>query len=234
MRHTLIPTLAALCLLPASVMAQDTPVVVELFTAQGCPSCPPADAFLEELAAREDVIALSLHVDYWDYIGWEDTFGKPEHTERQRGYAETQGQKMVYTPQMVINGTDHAVGTHRIDVTDLIDAHLGEGTDGVSLDVSRDGEAVRVVARASDPQDASLSVKRLHIVPEARVDIKHGENAGRVARHVNIVTEIEDVANWNMRSPLRLDLEASSQRKSLVVLQQGSTGPILAAKWLHE
>ena len=95
-------------------------VVVELYTSQGCSSCPPADALLEQLAARDDVIALSLHVDYWDYLGWQDAFANPAFTKRQRGYAARAGSSMIYTPQMVIGGRDHIVGTKGMELSDLI------------------------------------------------------------------------------------------------------------------
>src|SRR6056297_1175836 len=115
--------LAALVVMVSSAMAQERPVVVELFTSQGCSSCPPADAYLHKLAAREDVIALALHVDYWDYIGWKDSFGKAAWSDRQHGYAKAAGRGMVYTPQMIINGTDHVVGNRPKDVEYLIDRH---------------------------------------------------------------------------------------------------------------
>ena len=86
-------------------------VVVELFTSQGCSSCPPAEAFLGELATRPNVVALEFHVDYWDYIGWQDPFGSPAYTKRQRGYSASMGTPYVYTPQMVIQGRIHEVGS---------------------------------------------------------------------------------------------------------------------------
>ena len=100
-----------------------SPVVVELFTSQGCSSCPPADKLMHELAKRDDVIALALHVDYWDYIGWKDVFAQPEFTARQRAYARLGNRKMIYTPQMVINGRDHVVGSNPKDTNALISSH---------------------------------------------------------------------------------------------------------------
>jgi hypothetical protein len=89
------------------------PVVVELFTSQGCSSCPPADAILAELAERSDLVALSLHVDYWDYIGWKDPFGSPLHTTRQKNYASELGLRYVFTPQIVVDGAASVVGSDR-------------------------------------------------------------------------------------------------------------------------
>ena len=106
----------------AARAADDAPVVVELFTSQGCNTCPPADAYLGELAKRRDVVALSLHVDYWDYIGWKDPYAIAVATERQRAYASQFGKGFVYTPQMVVDGAAEAVGSHRSTVSDEIDA----------------------------------------------------------------------------------------------------------------
>jgi len=228
MRQTVMNALAALCLVPAPLMAEEHPVVVELFTAQGCASCPPADAFLADLAARDDVIALSLHVDYWDYIGWEDTFGSPRNTARQRGYARAQGHKMVYTPQMIIGGSDYEVGTHREDVIDLIDRHLARRAGAISLDVTREGGTLTLHARTTEARDTPLTVQRVSITPEATVNIKRGENAGRTARYVNIVTGMERVATWDTRSPLTLEM-AAGQGATVIFLQRGAHGPILAA-----
>src|SRR5690606_23996855 len=110
-----------LCAAIGAAQAADRPVVVELFTSQGCSSCPPADRFLGELAARPGVIALGLHVDYWDYIGWKDPYARRAHTERQRDYSRTLNQRYVYTPQMVINGAFQAIGSDRAAVDGLIE-----------------------------------------------------------------------------------------------------------------
>lgn len=94
----------------AAAQSSTSPVVVELYTSQGCSSCPSADRVLEKLAGRDDILPLSLHVDYWDYIGWADTFADPAYTQRQKVYARNMGERMIYTPQMVINGGAHVVG----------------------------------------------------------------------------------------------------------------------------
>ena len=104
--RVIIPSIFCLvCTLwPFLVSAQERPVVVELFTSQGCSSCPPVDAYLHELAKQPNVIAIALHVDYWDYIGWEDSFADPAFTKRQRKYAHVQNERVIYTPQLMING----------------------------------------------------------------------------------------------------------------------------------
>ncbi len=113
----------AVCAVAAFAQGTDNPVVVELFTSQGCSSCPPADAILGDLAGRDDVIALALHVDYWDYIGWKDTFADPSYTKRQRAYARVAGARNIYTPQMVVGGMDHLVGVRPMELSDLIERH---------------------------------------------------------------------------------------------------------------
>ena len=112
---------AALAAVPLSARADGPKVVLELFTSQGCSSCPSADNYLGELAAeRDDVVALSFHVDYWDYIGWEDRFATKESTQRQRDYARALGIAYVYTPQLVIDGKSHVVGSKRHAVKSAI------------------------------------------------------------------------------------------------------------------
>lgn len=123
-----VPATVLAVAFPLAVWAQDAApaqrtVFLELFTSQGCASCPPADDFMHQLATRDDVIALSLHVDYWDYIGWVDTLADPEHAERQKRYARRHGQSTIYTPQMVINGIDFVEGFRTAEVDDAIAMH---------------------------------------------------------------------------------------------------------------
>ena len=107
---------------PASAETRLRPkAVVELFTSQGCSSCPPADALLTSLADQEDVVALAYHVDYWDYVGWKDTFGEADFSDRQRAYAQSWGSSRIYTPQMVINGVKGVVGSRRGEVHGELD-----------------------------------------------------------------------------------------------------------------
>jgi hypothetical protein len=103
-------------LLAGGANAGEPKAVLELFTSQGCSSCPPADKLLGEYAKRDDVLVLSFNVDYWDYLGWKDTLANPDNTERQRAYASARGDRQVYTPQVVVNGSAHVVGSNKADI----------------------------------------------------------------------------------------------------------------------
>ncbi len=125
MRHIVSAAFGLATCLAAPVMAQSTEgVVVELYTSQGCASCPPADEFLAELATHDEVIALALHVDYWDYIGWEDSFAQAAFTERQKMYARAIKSRTIYTPQMIIGGIDRVEGNTPDAVVNLIGKHM--------------------------------------------------------------------------------------------------------------
>ncbi len=228
MRHLLATLLAGSLLVSGAAGAGGRPVVVELFTSQGCASCPPADAFFQDLATREDVLALSLHVDYWDYIGWEDTFASPEHSARQRGYARAAGRKMVYTPQMVINGADHVVGTRVHDVDALIDRHRKAAPNGLSVRLSRDGARLHLLANAETPRDMPLVVQLARYLPEQTVTISRGENAGRTITYMNIVTELIEVAEWDTLAPLELVIDWPEGVPVAVILQYPDFGTIEA------
>lgn len=234
MRHVAASVCAGLLSLWAvQAGAEGRPVVVELFTSQGCASCPPADAYFQDLAAREDVVALSLHVDYWDYIGWEDSFGSPDNSARQRGYAKAGERKMVYTPQMIINGSDHVVGTRFEDVEALIARHKAEKHNGIALEVERDETQVRIVARSEPARTMPLAVQLVRYIPEETVAIEHGENAGKTITYANIVTEMTPLAVWDSREPLTLDFTLAREDKAIVLLQYVDFGTIEAVAHLR-
>jgi len=218
-----------LCLGSVQAAAQVPPVVVELFTSQGCASCPPADAFLSELAAREDVLVLAFHVDYWDYIGWQDSFGSSENTARQRGYAKSGARKMVYTPQMIINGSDHVVGTRFKDVNDLIAQHRAQVDNGIDIEVTRNQARVQIRAAAAPARTMPMMVQLVRYDPKETVTIEHGENAGQTITYVNIVTEMTQLAVWDSREPLNLDLELLREENAVLLLQYLDFGTIEAA-----
>lgn len=208
-------------------VADSSPVVIELYTSQGCSSCPPADAMLAELSQRDDVIALALHVDYWDYIGWADGFADPAHTLRQQGYAHAAGDTTIYTPQMVIGGVDHVIGARAMQVADLVQAHRAVDY-GVSVSLTRNGDAV-VIEASSTAQNGPLVVQIAHVMPVQTVDIRRGENAGKTIDYANVVSKIEVVGEWDGVGDLSLEAQAPASDAVVVIIQQGTNGPIVAA-----
>ena len=207
-------------------------VVVELFTSQGCSSCPPADEILSELAARRDVFALAYHVDYWDYLGWTDEFGSPEHTRRQKAYARSKGERSVYTPQMIVGGTDHIVGSKPMKIASAIQRHA-ETPDAVSVIAKRRGDRVDVVARAKSVFEAPALVRVITYIPQATTEIRRGENAGRTITYVNIVSGWRDVGTWTGAGEFSGSAEVPSGVPCVVIVQVRGTGPIVGAARLR-
>ncbi|MDJ0823711.1 MAG: DUF1223 domain-containing protein [Paracoccaceae bacterium] len=228
----LLQTIMALWVgLAGMAHAENNPVVVELFTSQGCSSCPPADALLAALGARDDVIALALHVDYWDYIGWKDSFAIPGHTARQKGYAREGGRRSVYTPQMVINGQHDVVGSKPMKVADLVARHRAKPRP-VALEVSREGGELRIEARAK----GKVSKAQIYVVrftPSQRVDIHRGENAGLKATYTNIALGWDDAGRWNGQGTFETRVPMPNDQPVVVLVQEPPYGPILAAARLR-
>ncbi|MGR3434072.1 MAG: DUF1223 domain-containing protein [Shimia sp.] len=219
---------AILILCGASAAAERHPVVVELYTSQGCSSCPPADAMLHELSRRHDVIGLALHVDYWDYIGWADSFARPEHTARQKAYARAAGEKTIYTPQMVINGTDHVIGTRPDEVAVSLAAHMAAQSPLV-MAASRDGALIRIRLEPMRKEKGAFVVQVATYVPGAEVEVRRGENAGRTLRYANIVTSWRAVSAWDGASVLEVEDEVAEDTPAVVIVQVAGHGAILGA-----
>lgn len=217
------------------------PVVVELFTSQGCSSCPPADAMLTALTGTPDVLALSYHVDYWDYLGWADNFARPEFTERQSAYARAAGERSVYTPQMIVDGQDTSVAPGPAQLMGLIDAHrYSPATVTVQRDPTDTGELIEV--QPLSDLGGAVDVVLVRYAPERHVDVMAGENRGRTVLYSNVVLTLEHLSRWDGRQPLRLTVRPElmedgawppDTRHALLIQQmQGDEalpGPILAA-----
>lgn len=223
---------AFLCVGSVPAMADDHPVLIELYTSQGCSSCPPADAFMKTLAEREDVIALALHVDYWDYIGWKDAFADPKFTKRQKSYAIAAGRRSVYTPQMIVGGQEHVVGNHPMDVNALIQKHAAKQA-LVSVALERDGNRISIKAQASRPVGEPVLVQLVRYRPSDKVKIKRGENAGRTIEYSNIVTEWKIITEWDTRQPLKTTGNITGDAPVVVVLQRPGPGEVLATARLR-
>ena len=210
--------------------AQDarSAVVVELFTSQGCSSCPPADALLSQLAARDDVIALALHVDYWDYIGWADTLARPEHTERQKAYAHSAGKRMVYTPQFVIGGLERVTGHDPMLIAELLERHR-EAPRNVALTAVREGEVIRIEARATGPVGGPVVVQVARFIPVQQVAITRGENAGRTMAYHNAVDLWIEVDRWTGQGSYSGTARVAGDAPVAVILQREGYGPVVAA-----
>lgn len=223
----LVSTLAAV-LLAAGAAVAGNPVVVELFTSQGCSSCPTADRIVADLADREDVIVLSLHVDYWDYLGWKDAFASPAFTKRQRAYARARGESTVYTPQMIIDGSESVVGTKPMKIADLIDRHAHRPSPAL-VRLERDGGSVtiRVAARAKIP--AGTVIQLVTYTPLETVEIRAGENAGRRIAYYNIARDWTPLATWDGRTDFQGTARVPAGFPVVVLVQEGAAGPILGA-----
>ena len=216
----------ALCLTIgiAAARAGERPVVVELFTSEGCSSCPPADALLAELASRPDVLALSFHVDYWDRLGWKDPFSSHEATERQDRYAKLLDLATVYTPQIVVDGRWQAVGSDRADVEHALDlARRDRQKVPVALALDH-GQAQIKLGPGSDVAAASvllIGFDRRHVSA-----VKRGENAGRTLPHVDVVRGVEEIARYSgtagaIAAPIRWNCDR------IAVVLQATDGRVL-------
>lgn len=230
MRQTL-SALAALCAFATPVVA-DGPVVVELYTSQGCSSCPPADEMMHQLAMRSDVIPLALHVDYWDYIGWADSFADPAHTRRQNQYARVAGAGSIYTPQMIIGGEDHVIGTKPMELADSIQAQRADRT-GVAVSASRSGNQLMITGDTSRALPNGTVVQVVRFSPQETVDIRRGENAGRSLSYANIVTDWDVVGEWSGRGALNMTVNVSGNAPIVVIVQQPGPGAVMATAVLR-
>jgi hypothetical protein len=218
-----IIALSLLLGIAAPAMAeQPRPVVVELFTSQGCSACPPADALLSELAQRSDVLALAFHVTYWNSLGWRDPFSLDLATDRQRLYQRLLGTETVYTPQMIVDGRTDVVGSDRRGVAYAIAAAMLDST--VPMEVARSGPGLRIAVGAGKG-DAGLIVVGYDSV--RRTSVQRGENAGRQLSESNIVRNFQKVADWTGQ-PLSLAIPLPLGERVAIILQ-ASDGRILGA-----
>ena len=227
--HRLAGPLTAIALaLPGAAVAQDSLVVVELYTSQGCSSCPPADALLEEMAKNVEILPLAFHVDYWDYLGWQDAFASPAHTLRQKAYAHAAGERMIYTPQAIVDGTARMVGSDSQALMSAVMQAMNKDR-RAKVSVSRSGATLTVTGTASESLPAPVQVLLVRYTPEASVEILHGENAGQTIRYVNTVTSVTQIGEWTGAQALSLTAPISGAEAAAILVQAPDMGAVLAA-----
>jgi len=209
---------------PQIATAAERPVVVELFTSQGCSSCPPANAYLNELSKRpSDVLALAFHVTYWDYLGWKDPFSLKLATDRQERYGRRFGDGS-YTPEVVVDGSTGLVGSDRGDIGQaIVKAKLGSSTFADVRVVTKDGKAlIEVGAGQGTAHVVLVGFDREHVT-----SIGRGENRGRTMAEANIVRSFRSVAEWS-GAPIHL-YEQFPQGEQVAVILEAPDGRIVGA-----
>jgi hypothetical protein len=228
----------------AALANNDAPLgVVELFTSQGCSSCPPADELFADFAARKDLVALAYHVDYWDYLGWKDTLSSKKNTERQYGYMRAFGTRSVYTPQAVINGRTHVNGASRTAVDNAL-AGMDKAAQGMLVPVRVSQQGDGVVIDAGDAATDPVTPSNAHVVvvyfdPPRTIAIGKGENSGRRETYWNAVCDIQIAGMWHGKAQrYELPMSAISKKGGCAVLLQmvgkdGLPGPILGAAMIR-
>ncbi|MSP67891.1 MAG: DUF1223 domain-containing protein [Alphaproteobacteria bacterium] len=233
--------LVALALAAGSAAAEPTaPVVMELFTSQGCASCPPADKLAGEFKRRDDVIVLSFHVDYWDYIGWKDLFSLPISTDRQRAYTSELRKPYLYTPQMVVGGEYDVNGTDRQGIESAIRMLRKKGTPLAAVTLSRaPPDGVRIVIRPRGELQGRASVWLARFDDQNVTAIPRGENAGRTLTYHNTVREFRRLGPWH-GGEVTHELGAGEfavggpgSSGCAILVQADTAGPILGAGVIH-
>ena len=225
MSSLLRSAMAALVVVTSAANAQPRPAVVELFTSEGCNSCPPAEAYVGELASRPDVLALAFHVDYWDDLGWRDRFGLGQAVERQRNYARALRLGSVYTPQVVVDGHTDYVGSNR----GAIERSLRDNRQGPPLVVSVDSAEISV---KMEPAGIRGDVVLVSYLRKAVTPIGRGENAGRTLAEYNIVRSIQTLGHLDgAAQELRLKVASLPHDATdvAVLIQAPGQGAILSA-----
>ncbi len=218
-------------------------IVLELFTSQGCSSCPRADALFPYFIGRKDVIALSMSVDYWDYIGWRDTLAKPVFTARQRAYGSRIGDGIIYTPEIVVDGRAHFNGSDKRAIDKMIERRKKAlaGQPWVSLDVTTHNDMLHVaVGEKTDGMNVDKATVWMALFSKKKsVKITRGENRGRLLSYHNVVRELTPIGRWTGdKMLLKLPKKQIMQRGAdgcVILLQNGDGGPIIAsaemARW---
>ncbi len=237
-RHVPLATLALLLLAAAGRAADAQPThVIELFTSQGCPACPPADRLIADLARQPETVVLSFAVDIWDYIGWKDTLASRSSTARQQAYAAARGDRRIFTPQVIVDGIAAEVGVDKAAI--LRDATVLAGRDGamsVPLAVAETGTNLTVTVGTAPSEGTvprSAGVYVLRVARSATVAIGRGRNSGREITYTNVVRAMTRIGDWDGKQARYSMPSLAGEDEGFVVLLQSDTmgrpGVILAA-----
>ena len=178
----------------------DPRAVVELFTSQGCSSCPPADKIIGELAKDPSIIAMSMPIDYWDYLGWKDTLADSRFSARQKAYSQMRGDREVYTPQVIVNGSVHVIGSDRTGIENAIGAtRKGEGVMSIPVTMTQSGKQLTVSVAAASKSPAAMrgEVWICSISRSVPISIARGENRGKEITYHNVVRNLVKLGDWN-------------------------------------
>ena len=189
--------LAASAILTSAIASAEPRAVIELFTSQGCSSCPPADKLAGDLARDPSLVVMSLPIDYWDYLGWKDTLASPKHTARQRGYARVRGDRQIYTPQMVVNGRVHALGSDKAAIERAIVTSRDGTAMSVPVKVIVSGGALKVNIAAEAGVHAPGEIWLCAVSRHVPVEIAKGENRGHTVVYNNVVRNWFKLGDWN-------------------------------------
>jgi hypothetical protein len=223
---------ASMIFLSGHADAADTghPVVLELFTSQSCSSCPPADALLKQLSASDpDVLPLSFHVHYWDYLSWKDTYSSPVYTDRQKTYAQALGQNGVFTPQLIVNGAASVVGSNEGDVERAI-ATAKRMPPAVNVFLKPAGhQLIANIAANGSSVPASADIWEVQFDPYAKTHVAAGENGGRTLESINNVTSITSLGTWRPDGGKSISLDLPAGGGVAVIVQTQGQGAVLGA-----
>jgi len=197
-RFASAPLIAGILIATYGMAGAEPRAVLELFTSQGCSSCPEADKLLGELAGDPALIALSVPIDYWDYLGWKDTLASPGHSARQRAYARVRGDRQVYTPQIVVNGSMHVLGSDRAAIErTIVQTDQKPSVMSLPVQLSVVGGNLGVAVKAKDGEHAAGEVWLCPLARAIAVAIGRGENHGRTITYHNVVRRWVKLGDWN-------------------------------------
>jgi len=225
-RLAFVALASSACLGSLAAAAAETRAVVELFTSQGCSSCPAADKLLGELAQDPTIVAMSVPIDYWDYLGWKDTLANPAHTARQRGYAKIRGDRQVYTPQVVVNGSLHVLGSDKVAIEQAItSSRRNASTLSVPVTIAPRGDRLTITV-PEGKAERGAEVWLCYIAKAVPVSIGRGENRGKTITYHNVARRWQKLGDWNGKPtswtvPLS-DIRAAEADAIAVLVQSGS------------